>query len=735
MTQQSTFTRRRFLELSGAVAASSMLPVSGAAVEDGSDARALNDALERLLSAHAKQMQLHLRPELQAESFRVLGVPGKIAIEGSTRPAVMMGVNWYLKFVAGVSVSWNGDSLDRLPANLPAPAAPIERRAFVAHRFALNDTNNGYTGPYWRWEQWEPFIDVLALHGIDEVLVYTGAEAVYQETFRKFGITDEALRKWFPTPAHQPWWVLENISGWVGPSVSQHVIDSRRELGARIARRLRELGMTPVLPGYFGMVPDGFAEKHSDARVIPQGNWQGIKRPDWLDPTCGLFAEVAATYYDAQQRLLGPSSMFKIDPLHEGGTAGGVNLGDAAAAIEAQLQRAHPGATWAILGWLHNPKRQVLDGIKDKGHILIVDGEADRYAYQDREVEWNNTPYAFGTIWNFGGHTTIGAEASVWAERYFKQLNKPDSKLNGIAIMPEASCNNPAAFALFTELAWMRERPDLSRWFAKWAEYRYGGRDENAGRAWEIIGRTAYDLHDPQWSEAQDSLFSAQPDLTAKSAASWSPKEPQYDLAQFQGAIGSLLQVNPHLRASSAYRYDLVDVARQTISNRSRVLLPHIQEAYIAKDAEKFHRLTEQWLDTITLLNRVVGTEKSFLLGIWLQSARAAGVTAAERDQFEFDARSLLVEWGPPAAADSGVHDYANREWNGLLEFYRERWALYYSSLATALETGKPAEAIDWFTFDQNWAKQTNRYPAAPEGDAYAVVSEAMSSSAGAISS
>lgn len=723
-------TRRQFLEMSGAAVLSSAIPVRATASAVGfknesRNATALDAAIARLLGAHARQVHPRLTSQTGAEGFRVSGKTGSILVEGSSPSAVMMGVNWYLKYVAGVSISWNGDCLNRLPAALPAPASPIEINAAVQHRFALNDTNDGYTGPYWQWPQWERMIDVLALHGINEVLVYIGAEAVYQQTFRKFGYSDEELRKWFPTPAHQPWWLLENISSWVGPSVSQQLIDARLALATKITRRLRELGMTPVLPGYYGMVPDGFAEKNPGAHVIAQGEWLGLKRPDWLDPTNDLFAQVAQEFYRAQQRLLGPSTMFKMDPLHEGGRRGDVNLSGAAAAIEAQLRKAHPGATWAILGWQSNPKPEVLAGIRDKSHVLILDGQSDRSAYKDREEQWNNTPYTFGVIWNFGGHTTLGANTGVWNERYYRQLTKPGSMLQGIAVMPEASCNNPAAFALLTELAWRRERPDWPKWFAEWSAYRYGGRDENAARAWDVLRATAYAEASGEWSESHDNLFSAQPSLTAQSAASFSPKTPRYDLAAFEPAIGFLLRVQPAVRDSSAYRYDLVDVARQTLANQSRILLPKIHAAYVAQDLPKFQQLTAQWLDRITLLDRIVGTEASFLLGPWLAAARAAGSTPAEQDQLEFDARSILVEWGSAASADSGVHDYANREWNGLLEFYRARWALYFASLETALEKHEPVKAIDWFAVDEKWAKQTNRYRVLPEENAYAIVNEA----------
>ncbi len=367
-----------------------------------------------------------------------------------------------------------------------------------------------------------------------------------------------------------------------------------------------------------------------------------------------------------------------MDPLHEGGRAGGIDLGIAAGHIEKQLQTAHPGAIWAILGWGENPKRELLAGIRDKRHVLILEGLSDRYAYQNRDKQWDQTPYAFGPIWNFGGLTTIGANIDVRNERYFDQLAKSDSRMNGIAVMPEASCNNPAAFAFFTEMAWHRERPDLTQWFSQWAAYRYGAQDENAGRAWEILYKTAYNETSGEWSESLDNLFSAQPSLTTKSAASWSPQEARYDLAAFQKVIPYLLQIHPHLRTTSAYRYDLVDVARQTIANKSRTLMPQINVAYLAKHLKEFRQLADHWLQHVTLLNRIVGAEASFLLGPWLAAARAGGKTSAEQDQLEFDARCLLLEWGPESSRGSDVHDYANREWNGLLEFYRERWSIYF---------------------------------------------------------
>jgi hypothetical protein len=719
-------SRREFLGMSGAVLASSIESPAIHALDrnlhSSEKVAAARSLLERVLPDHSGQFHLELVAPASHEFFRITGPTGNIRVQGSTVSALLMGAHWYLKYVAGVSLSWNGDSLNHLPEQLPALSAPIQMRANGQHRFALNDTNDGYTGPFWSWNDWERQIDALALHGINEVLLYTGSEAVYQTTLRRFGYSDEEIRTWLPTPAHQPWWLLENLSAWVGPSVSQHLIDARLVLARKIAERLRALCMRPVLPGYFGIVPAGFAAKNPAGHVIPQGNWLGMKRPDWLDPTCELFAKVAAEYYRAQKELFGAADMFKMDPLHEGGESGGVDLGHAASSIESALQSSHPGATWAILGWQENPRRELLAGIQDKSHVLILDGQSDRFDYKDREQEWGGTPYVFGTIWNFGGHTTIGANAGVWNERYFKQMGNQGSKLNGIALMPEASCNNPAAFEFFTELPWRTEPTNTDEWFAQWSAYRYGGRDGQAARAWKIVGSTAYDMKSGKWSEAHDNLFSARPSLTAKTACSWSPQESRYDLDAFALALVPLMGIDATLRNSSAYRYDLVDIARQTIANQSRVLLPRIDGAYNSGDLSLFQQLTQEWLKQIDLLDQLVALEPSFLLGRWIDSSRASAGDAKEETQLEFDACSLLLEWGPESSRDSGVHDYANREWNGLLEHYRDRWATYFSMLHDALEKRSPLHEIDWFAIDRDWARRRKQFPERSPDDVYEAV-------------
>src|SRR5690606_4030090 len=224
------------------------------------------------------------------------------------------------------------------------------------------------------------------------------------------------------------------------------------------------------------------------------------------------------------------------------------------------------------------------------------------------------------------------------------------------------------AFSLLTELAWRDEPVDVAAWMRDFARWRYGGDDPAARRAWQALAETAYGMPSGSWSEAHDGLFGARPSLTARSAASWSPGELRYDPARFAAALTELLDVRPALRSTSAYRYDIVDVARQVLSNHSRILLPQIAAAYEAGAVHRFERLADRWLAHLGLLDRLLRSDPHFLLGRWLADARSW----SGEPGVEYDARSILTHWGTRAGSEAGLHDYANREWAGLVgDHYR----------------------------------------------------------------
>lgn len=158
-------------------------------------------ALQRLLPRHWGQFTLVPDTTAASDTFTVSGTAGAITVRGSTGATLLTGVGWYLQHVAGVDIGWPGDSIGMLPGRLPAVPAPVTRGAQVPHRYALNDTDDGYSGPYRSFEEHQRQIDLLALHGINEVFVQVGAEYPYYRALQGFGYSPRSCGSGSPAPA------------------------------------------------------------------------------------------------------------------------------------------------------------------------------------------------------------------------------------------------------------------------------------------------------------------------------------------------------------------------------------------------------------------------------------------------------------------------------------------------------------------------------------------------------
>src|SRR5437588_9850897 len=150
---------------------------------------------------------------------------------------------------------------------------------------------------------------------------------------------------------------------------------------------------------------------------------------------------------------------------------------------------------------------------------------------------------------------------------------------------------------------------------------------------------------------------------------------------------------------SASYRYDLTDLTRQVLSNESRRLLPRIRSAYESKDRDPFKKLTGEWMNAMTWEDRLLSTNEYFLLGRWLRYVPAWSSSPADLAQIEYDAHSILTTWGDRTASNE-LHEYANRDWAGLVsDYYAPRWKFYFNSLDETLKTGAQPNFIDWLDF------------------------------------
>ncbi|MBS1814212.1 MAG: alpha-N-acetylglucosaminidase [Acidobacteria bacterium] len=698
-----------------------------------SQTAAAQGVLRRVMPNIASQFHLSLKAGEYAgksDGFRISGTRGNIHVEAATTPTLLYGVNWYLKYVARLNVSTNSSRLGKPGMMLPAVTEPIEKPALYPFRYALNENTDGYSTPYWDLTRWQHEIDILALSGFNAVLIQRGADMVMYKAFRDIGYTDEAIRNWITHPAHQNWQLMGNMCCFIEP-ISMELMQKRAQSARKIVDMLRSLGITPVLPGFYGVVPNDFAKFVLGAHVVVQAkDWNGFTRPGWLDPRDPAFKKLAASFYKYQDEIFGPTTIYDMETFQEGGDAGGVPIGEGAKKIQDALEAAHPGALWFMMAWQDNPKPELIDGV-DRSKILIADIEQGRIPREDRDAEFKGARWLWGGLWEFGGRTTFGAPLYDYAVRMPLNAGKPNSKLSGTALFTEGIDTNPYAYDLYSEMAWHDKPVDLQTWTDEYAERRYGGDDAHAKAAWQIILKTAYghrangDRKHGERDAAHDSLFNAQPSLTTNRGGHWAPFAMKYKADDLKPALTELLQVAPELRKSAAYRYDLTDVARQVITNESRRLLPLIKQTFDKKDKVTMDALTAEWLRDMKVEEKLLATNEYFLLGNWLKYTPEWATSQHDREQINYDARSILTTWGHRKASEQDLHEYANRDWSGLVsDYYMPRWKMFFDSLDKALETNSAPEKIDWYAFGDKFNRSTRHYTTQPVGDTYAVAKE-----------
>jgi alpha-N-acetylglucosaminidase len=689
---------------------------------------AAQSVLEREMPHLAPQIHLSLTPGDyggKPDGFRISGVQGKIHVEAATVPTLLFGVNWYLKYIAHLNVSTNGSQLGRAGLQLPAVPSPIVRPALYTFRYALNENTDGYTTPYWDLARWQHEIDVLALSGFNAVLIQRGNDLAVYQAFLDMGYSDAAIRRWITEPAHQNWQWMGNMCCFVEP-ITLALMEKRAASARAIMGQLRELGITPVLPGFWGVVPDDFTRYVPGAHVVVQTSpWNGFKRPGWLDPRDPAFARLAGAFYKHQKELFGDAGLYDMETFQEGGVSGDVPVGAGAVAIQKALNLAHPDALWFMMAWQGNPRQELIDSV-DRSKILIADIEQGRIPRDNRESEFKGARWLFGGLWEFGGRTTMGAPLYDYATRLPLTAKQRDSHLSGIALFTEGLDTNPFAYDLYSEMAWRVEPVDLKEWTAGYALRRYGREDAHAAKAWDVIRDTIYSYradgvnNHGERDAAQESIFNAQPSLDATRTGHWAPDVLRYDAESLKPALTELLQVAPSLRNTASYRYDLTDIARQVLTNEARHLLPKIRSAYEAKDRDAFHALTRQWLRDMQLEDTLLATNEYFLVGRWLSYVPAWSSSPAERKALQYDAHSILTTWGDRIAS-TDLHEYGNKDWAGLVsDYYAARWKLYFDSLDTALKNGTEPDAIDWYRFGDKWNRSSKHFSSVPVGDTYA---------------
>jgi len=453
------------------------------------------------------------------------------------------------------------------------------------------------------------------------------------------------------------------------------------------------------------------------------------------------------------------------------------------AAAYGGLNRTDPDAIWSFQGWA------IVDWVthEDATHLrAFVDATPqDKFVIIDMSVngagewqKWNNASYwgakfIWTTLHNFGG--TDGMKGSLARVNEIPFAGLPASPGGGEAgageavgsgvassvwgtgFTPEGIDQNPAYYEFVIGQNFREARvPDVAGHLVARSHRRYGLVAPNAAvaGAWRLLVASAY-AHLPAVESEGEAATQDNTavghlvgDRTTVSRFHADNRTPNATLCQIFRAWEQLIAagdaVDPNL---VTFRYDLVDLGRELLAQLTPPAALNFSAALGAEklDAAAVAASGAFYAELLRDIDALVATDSAFLLGPWLEMARAlADDGGADCDNsygiatcagfYEWNARVQLTTWNPtPKGAvgyPGGPDDYAQKHWSGLVgSYYAPRVDMVAKqALADAAAGGKlNVSAVNLLKAQHAYAWQmaTDKFPTTVTGDALAV-SKAM---------
>lgn len=673
------------------------------------DFKAVKNIAQRRVPWLASALKFSKLSSTDKDVFELSSDGKSVNIAASNVNAAAQGLGWYLKYYCHKSLSHMGDNISVTKA-LPIIKNKVKISSPYKFRYALNYCTINYSMSFYVWEDWEKELDWMVLNGVNLMLAPVGMEAVWQNTLKKVGYTQQETLAFIPGSAFSAWWLMGNLEGWGGPVTQQH-IDKQALLEQQILKRMAEIGIEPVMHGFYGMIPTSLKQKMK-IDIVAQGKWAGgFLRPDFLNPTDPQFAQLSAIYYEEMKKLYGKNlHYFGGDPFHEGGSSAGVDVTLAASKIQEAMQQHFPNSTWVLQGWGANPSTKLLAGLNKK-KALIIELFGENTSNYEKTKAYEGTPFIWSNVSNFGEKNGVYGRLQRFSDEVYKaKQSQYGYYLHGVGIIPEGIYNNPVAYDLMLELGWHNERVVVSDWLNQYQLYRYGKSDPNVSKAWQQLLETAYNSPSVYQEGPSESVLCARPALDIKTVSSWGTTTRNYDTLKFKKAVRLFVASSSKFSNSKTYQADRIDFVRQVLANKALAVYYQMCSAIKAKDMSEFKQSSAVFSKMILQQDALLANNEFFTLNRWLKQAkRMAGSDNAEQINALKNAKTQISYWGPDNSK-TDLRDYANKEWNGILSsLYLNRWKQFFN-YQLALMEGKESKLPDYFEMEKQWSESPEMY-------------------------
>lgn len=648
------------------------------------DLKAIEALVRRVVPNHAEQFKLSIQPGGSGrDHFEIAGSnDGLIQLSGNNQIAIASALNWYLKYFCHVQMGWNGSQM-HLPAKLPIPDRTVTKEVEPQWRVYMNYCTFNYSASWWNWERWEKEIDFMAMNGINMPLSVVGLEGVWYNALLRVGYSDHEARAFLVGPAYSAWQWMTNIESANGP-LPKSWIDNHIILGKKIMQRELELGMQPIQQGFSGFVPRSFVERYPKAKIAYGKDWCSFKATAQLDPLDPLFDEFGKIFLEEQDKLFGSHGYYAADPFHEGTppSEDRAYLHAVGQAIQKLVSTYDTKGHTVMQAW--SLRKDIVEAIP-KDRLLILDLNGSKYKDKALDGFWGYN-FVVGNLHNFGGRINLHGDVRLLASNQFGQASSKYPNAIGSGLFMEAIGQNPLFYDLAFEMPFHREAIDADDWVRSYLFRRYNTQNTNISAVGAMLLAGPYR---PGTNGVENSsIIAARPALNVKKSGPNAGFKIPYAADTLAMAWKLLLDASYELQGSDGYRFDVMDIGRQVLSNLGQEMHKHAAEAFIKGDKKGFKLHSQRFLTLLKDVDKLLGTRSDFNFNTWIKDAQSQATNAEEKKLYTFNASQLVTWWG--GDKEPSIFDYAWREWNGLIgDYYYERWSRFYAMLERKLNTGE----------------------------------------------
>lgn len=616
----------------------------------------------------------------ERDFFAITAHDGKLYVQANNCVSAFHGIYEYLKKYCNVQLSWCANTeiqLDRLVMFDGEFSKTIEQK----YRVYMNYCTLDYSMCWWDFTRWEKEIDFMAMNGINMPLAVVGAEAVWYETLLQLGFSKTEALQSVSGPAFWAWQLMTNIEGYLPPQDEKYVYE-RLQLGKQILNRYIEFGMYPIQQGFSGHVPVLLKKKFPKANILMQRGWCAYPKTAQLDPLDPLFFEFGTVYLQTMEKLFGNHHFIACDPFHEGTPPkkGTPYLNEVGKAINHLYESFDKDSVWVMQAWT---MREGIVCAVPKDRLLILDLNSEKTPATKNC--WGY-PVVSGMLHDFGGKNSMQGKLRKHSQNVYKTLKDNGANVVGTGLFMEGIEQNPVVYDLQFSLLTASDKIDFDEWLKNYILRRYGKYDERLQQAWNVLLQTCYQSDGYQENEV-GSAVAARPQMIPIKTGPCCTVKPYYDTKKFEQAVSLFLSASDDFSQSDGYQYDLCDITRQALSNRFYDEQLKFAAAYKAKDLPAVKRIAKEQLELLDDMDELLSRRKEFCFSRFICDAHALATDKQEKKYFDFNARTLVTQWGDIRGTTFALYDYAWREWSGLIKsYYRVRWTKFYERAVYCLE-------------------------------------------------